>query len=118
MSNILKIDSVSKYYGKLKALNGVSFKIPENSIFAILGPNGSGKSTLIRILANLITSWEGDISFKNNKTILVFAGTSGIGSEICEKFYFSFHFFICLPKKERDEKNFLFEGFIMNKDEE
>ena len=66
MSNILKIDSVSKYYGKLKALNGVSFKITENSIFAILGPNGSGKSTLIRILANLITSWEGDISFKNN----------------------------------------------------
>ena len=47
-------------------MNGVSFKIPENSIFAILGPNGSGKSTLIRILANLITSWEGDISFKNN----------------------------------------------------
>ena len=66
MSNILEINSVSKYYGKLKALNDVSFKIPENSIFAILGPNGSGKSTLIRILANLITSWEGDISFKNN----------------------------------------------------
>ncbi len=65
MSNILTIDSVSKYYGKLKALNEVSFTIPENSIFAILGPNGSGKSTLIRILANLITSWEGDISYKN-----------------------------------------------------
>ena len=65
MSNILTIDSVSKYYGELKALDGISFKIPENSIFAILGPNGSGKSTLIRILANLITSWEGDISYKN-----------------------------------------------------
>jgi len=65
VSNILTIDSVSKYYGKLKALNEVSFTIPENSVFAILGPNGSGKSTLIRILANLITSWEGDISYKN-----------------------------------------------------
>ena len=65
MSNILTIHSVSKYYGELKALDGISFKIPENSIFAILGPNGSGKSTLIRILANLITSWEGDISYKN-----------------------------------------------------
>ena len=65
MSNILTIDSVSKYFGELKALDGISFKIPENSIFAILGPNGSGKSTLIRILANLITSWEGDISYKN-----------------------------------------------------
>tara|TARA_B100001758_G_scaffold72976_1_gene61543 strand:- start:3840 stop:4718 length:879 start_codon:yes stop_codon:yes gene_type:complete len=65
VSNILTIHSVSKYYGELKALDGISFKIPENSIFAILGPNGSGKSTLIRILANLITSWEGDISYKN-----------------------------------------------------
>ncbi len=65
MSNILTINSVPKYYGELKALDGISFKIPENSIFAILGPNGSGKSTLIRILANLITSWEGDISYKN-----------------------------------------------------
>ena len=65
MSNILTIHSVSKYYGELKALDEISFKIPENSIFAILGPNGSGKSTLIRILANLITSWEGDISYKN-----------------------------------------------------
>jgi len=65
VSNILTIDSVSKYYGELKALDRISFKIPENSIFAILGPNGSGKSTLIRILANLITSWEGDISYKN-----------------------------------------------------
>jgi len=65
VSNILTINSVPKYYGELKALDGISFKIPENSIFAILGPNGSGKSTLIRILANLITSWEGDISYKN-----------------------------------------------------
>ena len=66
MSNILSIDTVSKYYGQLKALDGISFEVPENSIFAILGPNGSGKSTLIRVLAGLITSWEGDIFYKNH----------------------------------------------------
>ena len=65
MSDILTINSVSKYYGKLSALNDISFKVPENSIFAILGPNGSGKSTLIRILAGLATTWEGDIYYKN-----------------------------------------------------
>ena len=67
MSNILSIDTVSKYYGQLKALDGISFEVPENSIFAILGPNGSGKSTLIRVLAGLITSWEGNIFYKNHE---------------------------------------------------
>ena len=65
MAKILKVDNVSKYYGNLKALNGVSFEVPENSIFALLGPNGSGKSTLIRILAGLATNWQGEIHYKN-----------------------------------------------------
>ena len=66
MSSILTFENVSKNYGKLNALSNIQFEIPENSIFAILGPNGSGKSTLIRILANLITSWNGNIFYKDN----------------------------------------------------
>ena len=66
MPSILTFENVSKNYGKLNALSNIQFEIPENSIFAILGPNGSGKSTLIRILAGLITSWNGNIFYKNN----------------------------------------------------
>ena len=66
MSSILTFENVSKNYGKLNALSNIQFEIPENSIFAILGPNGSGKSTLIRILAGLITSWNGNIFYKDN----------------------------------------------------
>ena len=66
MSSILTFENVSKNYGKLNALSNIQFEIPENSIFAILGPNGSGKSTLIRILAGLITSWKGNILYKDN----------------------------------------------------
>ena len=66
MSNILAFESVSKSYKDHKALNQVSIAIPENSIFALLGPNGSGKSTLIKILAGLITDWDGDIKFSDN----------------------------------------------------
>jgi ABC-2 type transport system ATP-binding protein len=44
--------------GKL-ALGGVSFDVPEGSIFGLLGPNGAGKSTLINILAGLVTKTSG-----------------------------------------------------------
>ena len=66
MSNILTFNCVSKHYDHHKALNKVSIAIPENSIFALLGPNGSGKSTLIKIIAGLITDWDGEIKLFDN----------------------------------------------------
>ena len=65
-NNLIDIVSVSKNFGKTKALNNLSFSIPENSVLGLLGPNGSGKSTLLRILSGLIKKWEGDIFFRNN----------------------------------------------------
>ena len=41
-------------YGKAPALLGVSFQVPQGSIFGLLGPNGSGKTTLFRILSTLL----------------------------------------------------------------
>ena len=64
---MLELKNISKQFGKNKALDNISFNIPENAIFGLLGPNGSGKSTLMRILANLITEWDGEIKFKNKK---------------------------------------------------
>ncbi|MCT4629012.1 ABC transporter ATP-binding protein [Winogradskyella sp.] len=54
MNNLLVADSVSKSFGKFKALNKVSIAVPKGSIFGLLGPNGAGKTTLIRII-NQIT---------------------------------------------------------------
>ncbi len=65
-NNLIDIISVSKNFGKTKALNNLSFSIPENSVLGLLGPNGSGKSTLLRIISGLIKKWEGDIFFRNN----------------------------------------------------
>ena len=45
----LKVDHLSFFYGKFKALNEVSFDIPERRITAIIGPSGCGKSTLLRV---------------------------------------------------------------------
>tara|TARA_B100000029_G_scaffold162129_2_gene158140 strand:- start:10349 stop:11230 length:882 start_codon:yes stop_codon:yes gene_type:complete len=57
----LSISGVTKKYSHVKALDNISFEIPDKSIFALLGPNGSGKSTLIKILAKLTSDWFGDI---------------------------------------------------------
>ena len=45
----LKVEDLSFYYGKFKALNAVTFDIPEKRITAIIGPSGCGKSTLLRV---------------------------------------------------------------------
>src|SRR5438309_8300966 len=45
----LKVDSLSFFYGKNRALKDVTFEIPENRITAIIGPSGCGKSTLLRV---------------------------------------------------------------------
>jgi phosphate transport system ATP-binding protein len=45
----LRVSQLSFYYGKFKALNDVSFEIPERRITAIIGPSGCGKSTLLRV---------------------------------------------------------------------
>ena len=64
--SVLSFSRIKKKYNNLIALNDVSFEIPNKSVFAILGPNGSGKSTLIKILAGLITSWDGNIFYRGN----------------------------------------------------
>jgi ABC-2 type transport system ATP-binding protein len=50
MNQAIKIDNVSKHFGRKLALKDVSFTVPTGSVFALLGENGAGKSTLIRSL--------------------------------------------------------------------
>ncbi len=69
-NDLIKLNHVIKTFGKTRALDNVSFSIPENSIFGLLGPNGSGKSTLMRILSGLIINWKGEIFFKNKNITL------------------------------------------------
>lgn len=63
MSTILSIQQVSKNYGPVRALNNVSFDVPEGSVFGILGPNGSGKTTMLGILLDVLKSDTGQYSW-------------------------------------------------------
>ena len=50
---IVRFRNLSKRFAAKAALDGVSFEVPEGSVFSILGPNGAGKSTALRLLMNL-----------------------------------------------------------------
>jgi ABC-2 type transport system ATP-binding protein len=54
MSSILSLNNITKFYGPIRALNNVSFDVPEGSVFGILGPNGSGKTTLLSIILDVL----------------------------------------------------------------
>ncbi len=60
---ILTVDSLSKNYGNLKALDAVSFSVPQGSVFGILGPNGSGKTTLLGIVMNVLNPNSGTFTW-------------------------------------------------------
>ena len=59
MTAVIELHSLTKDYGKVKALRGVDLSITPGSIFGFLGPNGAGKSTTIRILMGFIKPTDG-----------------------------------------------------------
>lgn len=58
---MIKVENVEKYYGKIKALNGVSLTVKDGSIYGLIGTNGSGKSTLLRAMAGIFRPEKGKI---------------------------------------------------------
>ena len=67
--NVLSINNLTKYYKNVRALNGVSFNVPEACTFGILGPNGSGKTTLLGIVTEVLKPTLGSFTiFEDDKT--------------------------------------------------
>lgn len=58
----IDVDSVSKSYGSIKAIDNLSLKIEGGQVYGLLGPNGSGKSTLMKIIVGLIKPDSGAVS--------------------------------------------------------
>jgi ABC-2 type transport system ATP-binding protein len=54
MSEIIRVDNLSKKFGEFTAVDGIDFSVEAGEIFGFLGPNGAGKSTTIKILATLL----------------------------------------------------------------
>ena len=64
---ILELQNLKKYYATHKAVDDISFSIPEGSIFGLLGPNGAGKTTLLRMITGIFYPDSGQIFFEGKK---------------------------------------------------
>lgn len=60
--SIISVRDLKKYFGEIKAVNGISFDVHKGEIFGLLGPNGAGKTTTIKLLLGLLEPIEGTIS--------------------------------------------------------
>ncbi len=75
---MIKIDSATKKYGSLTAVDSVSFEVRRGEYFALLGPNGAGKTTIVKMLLNFTTPTLGQVyidGIASDKT----AARAGIG---------------------------------------
>lgn len=57
----ITVEDVSKSFGSVQALDGISFSVCEDEIFGLVGPNGAGKTTTLRVLATLLGTSGGSI---------------------------------------------------------
>jgi ABC-2 type transport system ATP-binding protein len=65
--NAIEVTDLRKHYGKLHAVDGISFSVEEGEIFGFLGPNGAGKSTTIRILMGFNKPTSGTATIMGSK---------------------------------------------------
>ncbi len=64
---LLSIRNLQKNYATQKAVDDISFDIPEGCIFGLLGPNGAGKSTLLRMITGIFHQDSGEILFNGQE---------------------------------------------------
>ena len=64
---MLKVENIVKNYGKIRAVNHLSFEVKDGEIFGLLGENGAGKTTTFRIILGLLDQDEGTVSLNGKK---------------------------------------------------
>ncbi len=79
---VLKVNDVAKYFGGVKAVDGISFDVKQGEVFTIIGPNGAGKSTIFNLISRFYDVTRGSIQFEGDELTAMRAdqiATLGIG---------------------------------------
>jgi branched-chain amino acid transport system ATP-binding protein len=64
VTTLLEVRNLSRSFGPLKAVDGVTFTIGEGELVGLIGPNGAGKSTLYNVIAGAIAPTSGEVQFR------------------------------------------------------
>jgi ABC-2 type transport system ATP-binding protein len=75
---ILEVRNLRKSYGKVKAVDGISFSVREGSCFGILGPNGAGKTTAIEVIETIHDPDSGTVLYRGEAVLRSFKENIGI----------------------------------------
>lgn len=67
MSALLAIDNISKRFGSIRAVDGVTLTIDRKNIHGIVGPNGAGKTTLFNIVSGFLSASDGEITLEGKR---------------------------------------------------
>ena len=67
MADLLQVKALTKRFGGLVAVNGVSFSVREKEILSVIGPNGAGKSTLFKLISSFLRPSSGEVLFKGER---------------------------------------------------
>lgn len=59
----INVENIVKFYGDVRALDGLSMKLFDNEIVGLVGPNGAGKTTILKVLSRLLEADEGTVSY-------------------------------------------------------
>ena len=76
---MISLDQISKRFGRVPALDGVSLDLRNGELLAIVGPSGSGKTTLLRVIAGLDFPDRGTVSIGGEDVTLMPAAARGVG---------------------------------------
>ncbi len=66
---MIKVKNVTKKFGKVTAVNDISFTVESGELFALLGPNGAGKSTTIKMLTTLLRPTSGELELNGHNVV-------------------------------------------------